>query len=115
MSQTIQEFWAEVREARKEIELAIMNQAAQPHDGKSCFLVSKRDRKSAPDLRSGVVVEATIHLAGKLLVEGSHELATDDQIATWHASQAEARKTIARLEATRKASFLVSPAAVETK
>jgi hypothetical protein len=110
MSATVQSYWDEVKEARKEILASVMQQKEQFKDGRNCFIVSKRNRKDSPDVRAGVVTECSIHIAGQRIIDQVAELASDQAIVQWRQEQASAKKEIARLEAVRKSQFLAEPA-----
>jgi hypothetical protein len=57
--------------------------------------------------KSGVPVEVTRHVAAKMLVEGSAELATADQATAFHEKQAAAQKAALEATAATKVSVTV--------
>jgi hypothetical protein len=58
----------------------------QPRDGKSLFLVAKPNPYSGG---KATVAEANLRLAAQRIIEGSHELATPEQIAAYFQRQAD--------------------------
>jgi hypothetical protein len=100
MQQTVSEFWMEANQFRGQISEAVKHQTKQPKNGGNCYIASVRNRYRGTE--GGRVSEASIKLAGQRLAEGTHELATDDQIEAFVEQQLAQGILIDALETARK-------------
>jgi hypothetical protein len=94
--ETIREFWSAVRETESTL----------PQDP---FVMSIESRTAG--IRGGVVAQAGREAAAKLIVTGSHRLATAEEIEAYHAGEAETRRNAyaAAEHAAGRVSVVVSP------
>lgn len=110
MAQSPQEFWTDVKEQRSIIRAAVEKSSLQPRDG-TCYISSvfNRDRGTS----KGDVCLASINLAGQRVVEGTHQLATEDEIQKLLDNHKDRAREIAHLEIKRRQSFVVNVPAGE--
>jgi hypothetical protein len=99
-------YWQDVRQAVNEVIATVTGQSQQPKDPDAVYLVSILKRGSDPQRRVGVLSLAPLKIAAQRLVEGTHAVATDDQIVAYEKDQAEKRKTMQSLAATGKNSLI---------
>jgi hypothetical protein len=114
MSQSVEEFWDDVRTARKEIAASVSKQKEQPHDvtynragevsGGTAWIISKKDRGTG--MLAGTVSLANIMLAGQRLAENTHDLASDEQILAYKASEAGRKLEMDRANTARKNQYV---------
>jgi len=99
------EFWTAVNEARATIraDISKTGHELQPRNG-TVFLMSLQNRVQRTV--AGSVCEATIALAGQRVAEGSHRLATNEEISAHLKQQEAARENLTRLELQRKQTFV---------
>lgn len=115
-NQTMQEFWAEVKEERAKIEkVCSEKKSKQPKDRKgnsdgTCYIISVRHRDRG--VNSGNIVNASIRMAGQRITETTHRLCTDDEIEQYLAEQREVANEIRRVEIAKKMSFVQNVGAV---
>lgn len=90
----ISEFWLDVRDNEKQIraELARGGSKLQPAGGEACYIVSLTNRKARTE--AGVVVLTEVRLAAQRVTEGSHRLASDEEIRSYLVEQERKRKII---------------------
>lgn len=99
MSQSVSEFWAGVRDERDQIFASLQESEQQPKDAildkaecraKACvsgfylgwcYIISIKNRDRGT--LAGDMCEATINLAGQRIAEGTHRLATDEEIVDY--------------------------------
>lgn len=104
MSQSVSEFWFGVREERDIIFAALKESKEQPKDAVLdkqmcrtkactsgfylgwCYITSIRNRDRGT--LEGDICEANINLAGQRIAEGTHRLATDEEIKKHKADHA---------------------------
>jgi hypothetical protein len=101
----ISQFWLDVREEEKQIEVAVAGQTKQPSDGVYIITVKQRGSVALP----GVISLAPRKLAAQRIVEGSHVLCTDDQIAEYEAAQEKRRNAAGAAEVRSRNIFVVQP------
>ncbi len=114
MSQSVSEFWFDVKEARRQIAKEVEGSKEQPHDitfdrnglvtGGTCWIVSQRNRDR--NTVKGDVVLCGVMLAGQRLVESTHELATDEQIVALRNSHEKRAREIRELEEKKNTSIV---------
>lgn len=79
-----QEYWQEITRTEAKIRDAANAQQLQLRGVDAVFLVSLAvNRGSSNSARAGVISETTIRSAAKFIVDGTHELASDEQIAEY--------------------------------
>jgi hypothetical protein len=99
-------FWFEVNQSRKEVYVAAQKQQQQPRGlvelvpGRqyrgSVYIISLKNREK--QTLAGDVVEATIELAGQRISEGTHVLASDQQILDYKKAAADRGEDLKRRE-----------------
>jgi hypothetical protein len=86
----VSEYWAEVNDTLRTIKVDLAKQSKQPTTGDGCYIVSVKNRVQRTE--AGVVSLAGLKLAAQRVTDGSHVLATDDQIVAYEADQAKKRE-----------------------
>ena len=87
---TVQDYWRQVREKRQEL---------QASERESFFLISLS--MPARSIKAGVVVECDTENASRRLVEGTHRIATDDEIRAYEQLQARNLERTNKIELRR--------------
>jgi hypothetical protein len=101
----VSQFWLDVKEEEKQIEVAVASQTRQPSDG--VYIITVRQRGSIA--KPGVVSLAPRKLAAQRIVEGSHVLCTDDQIVEYEAAQEKKRNAAGAAEVRSRNIFAITP------
>jgi hypothetical protein len=87
---TIQEYWAEVRQVQKSLPEAV-------------FMVSLRNKEKG--INAGAICECDAETAAKMIVEKTHELASEKQIEAWTKAQDAERAKHQAIELERRKQF----------
>lgn len=103
--QSVEEFWAEVRQRRDEIKTTIAKQKNQPDDG-TVYITSLRNRDRGT--QAGDITLASIKLAGQRIAEGTHVISTDEEIEKHLERHAKRAEEINRMEIKRKQTYFVT-------
>jgi hypothetical protein len=104
----IQSYWADVRAEEASVRKAISEQPSQPTDD-SVFITSVKNRRA--NTVPGDVVLVTIPLAGKCIVEQTHRLSNDEEIAAYRAEHARRRAILSVAPRGDQKVVLTKPAA----
>jgi hypothetical protein len=92
--QNTEVYWSECREATLQLRAAALKAERQPRSGDWFYMTSQKVRGGDPSARAGAVCEMAAKLAGQTVVDGSHRLATDEEIAGHLADQERRRAAV---------------------
>jgi hypothetical protein len=104
----IQEYWADVRAEEANVRKAISESPSQPTDD-SVYITSVKNRQA--NTIAGDVVLASIPIAAKCLVGGSHRLSNDEEIAAHRVEHARRKAVLSVATRGDQKVVLTKPAA----
>lgn len=93
----VKQYWADVQVKVGEI--------APSYPEGIVYLISRHNREK--NTTAGAVSTAALQLAAECLVNNTHDLATPEQITTYHKGQAEKRRQIQVHERSKKQEFVM--------
>jgi hypothetical protein len=98
MRTQIQEHWAEIKQLRE---------ALVPDADGAVYLMSQNARRMG--VSAGRMSCNTPHVAALMLIQGTHRLATSEEVAQWKAEQAIQKRITEEEHARRQAKVQVTP------